>query len=152
MEFFFWKEFSFIEIWKTKLPGFPQLDLESKRRITKTGLISYSTPGNFCRLALPYSVGYSTLVIVFESVTVCSTGCSGRFISICDTTSPLGEFNVLLSLHMPMRASEHNLPLCHTLPSHNSRISPETVKLEKKFATTVASVTLYCPPVDRIRE
>jgi hypothetical protein len=53
---------------------------------------------------------------------------------------------------MPMRASEYNLPLCYTLPSHNSRISPETVKLEKKFATTVASVTLCLPPVDRIRE
>lgn len=42
---------------------------------------------------------------------------------------------------MPMRFSDHNLPLCYTLLSHNSRISPETVKLEKKFAT-VASVTL----------
>lgn len=53
---------------------------------------------------------------------------------------------------MPMRASEHNLPLCYTLLSHNSRISPETVKLEKKFATAVASVTLCYPLVDRIRE
>ena len=53
--------------------GLPQLDLESKRRITKPISFLIHLAGHLCRLALPYSVGYSTLVIVLESVTVCST-------------------------------------------------------------------------------
>jgi hypothetical protein len=34
---------------------------------------------------------------------------------------------------MPMRFSNHNLPLYYTLLSHNSRISPDAVKAEKKI-------------------